>query len=135
MLSRPREMASESRDDVAGLSRLYRSIWTGNLNDRLSCKQEDTSHNMLQNNFLMYSHSRTAEYSRSHLKNTELRVTSQASYSPEYITPTQKDHEFQVVSQKKTFCPLNVNWERFFDRSKSLSCVGINSLFFQRVSP
>jgi hypothetical protein len=23
-----------------------------------------------------------------------LRVTSQASYSPEYITPTQKNHEY-----------------------------------------
>ena len=23
-----------------------------------------------------------------------LRVTSQASYSPEYITPTQKDHDY-----------------------------------------
>jgi hypothetical protein len=23
-----------------------------------------------------------------------LRVTSQASYSPEYITPTQKNHDF-----------------------------------------
>jgi hypothetical protein len=27
---------------------------------------------------------------------------------------------FQGVSQKKKFCPLNVNWESFFDRSKSL---------------
>jgi hypothetical protein len=26
----------------------------------------------------------------------------------------------QGVSQKKKFCPLNVNWESFFDRSKSL---------------
>jgi hypothetical protein len=25
-----------------------------------------------------------------------LRVTSQASYSPEYITPTQKNHEYQT---------------------------------------
>ena len=27
-----------------------------------------------------------------------LRVTSQASYSPEYITPTQKNHETQNVA-------------------------------------
>jgi hypothetical protein len=26
-----------------------------------------------------------------------LRVTSQASYSPEYITPTQKNHEYFMV--------------------------------------
>ena len=39
----------------------------------------------------------------------------------------------QGVSQKKRFCPLNVHWESFLtDQSP---CVGINSVFFQRVSP
>ena len=26
-----------------------------------------------------------------------LRVTSQASYSPEYITPTQKNHDYIII--------------------------------------
>jgi hypothetical protein len=40
----------------------------------------------------------------------------------------QTTTRIQGVSQKKIFCPLNVNWESFFDRSKSL-CIGINSVF------
>jgi hypothetical protein len=42
----------------------------------------------------------------------------------------QTTTRIQGVSRKKKFCPLNVNWESFFDldRSKSL-CIGINSVF------
>jgi hypothetical protein len=29
-----------------------------------------------------------------------LRVTSQASYSPEYITPTQKNHDVKTCHRK-----------------------------------
>ena len=32
-----------------------------------------------------------------------LRVTSQASYSPEYITPTQKNHSYHCLFCQQTF--------------------------------